>query len=297
MTHDVGIASLLEREGHDLSHAAAAKDASTADVVLEVPSVGASAMEVQAGDFEIKCATKCDFVKKGSAEFLDSPFGEGSGAGKGATKAAQVLEEMYLKLANLQDQLAADPTNGALVKARQALQAKINAQTALLNALAGGGALEAPVSASDEAHLESLRNKLAEIMAKLSESPDDKPLQSMREQLQQEIEDRQRAIAAQKTLAEKRKAMEEKIVQYESKLDKLKSEAGAMPNDATLAKEIARVEATLAELRNSQRVITPQEDCSRVCAKSAGEQSNQNCVRTCVKVIRMMSYKIAKAFL
>merc|ERR1711881_306035 len=124
-----------------------AAEGSGLDAFMEVPSLGATSAEVQSGDFEIKCATSCDFVKKGTAEFLDSPFGsQTNSAGNSAISAAQTLEQMYLKMAKMQDQLAQGPTNPALVESRQKLQAKINAQVALLNAVAGGGALEAPVS-------------------------------------------------------------------------------------------------------------------------------------------------------
>lgn len=299
LTHDVGIASLLEKEGHNMAMGARAEDAQRA-AITELPSAGATAMEVQSGDFEIKCATSCDFVKRGAAEFMDSPFGAQSGsASKGAMAAAQALEELYLKMARLQDQLAADPTNPSLVKQRQQLQAKINAQTALLNAVAGGGALEAPVSNNDAQRLEQLQAKLQQVMIELTKNPDDTPLIALRKQLKEEIADRQKAVEAQKALVAKRQRVESEVATLQARLDQLKAQAGSMPNDANLAKEIAKVEAMLADAQKSESVMNPQEDCSRVCTKpSVGSAaSSENCVRTCVKVVRLMAYKMAKTFL
>ena len=68
------------------------------------------------------------------------------------------------------------------------MQAKINSQVALLNAVAMG-ALEAPVNPNDAAHLEALKEKLKTVSAQLNDSPDDKPLTAMRDQLRGEIAD------------------------------------------------------------------------------------------------------------
>ena len=217
--HDTGIASLLEREGHDMMHRAT----DTGHAILEIPTLDASTEDVQSGDFEIKCATKCDFVKSGAAEFAgDAGL---NGAGEAGIQAAQVLEGQYLQMAKLQDQLAADPTNEALVTQRQAMQAKINSQTALLNAVAGGGAQQAPVSANDEARLAGLRERLEQVMSQLSGSPDDAPLMAMRDQLRSEITDRQKAVDADKVLQSRRHEVAEQISKYDAQLDKLKTEA------------------------------------------------------------------------
>ena len=143
--HDTGIASLLEKEGHNMNLG----QHTQGHAIMEVPTLDATPEEVQSGDFEIKCATKCDFVKSGAAEFAgDAGL---NGAGEAGIQAAQVLEGQYLQMAKLQDSLAADPTNEGLIAQRQGMQAKINSQTALLNAVAGGGATQTPVSANDEA--------------------------------------------------------------------------------------------------------------------------------------------------
>ena len=102
MAHDTRVASLLEREGHDMALGDRAE--AEQSVVLEIPSMGGATPEdVQAGDFEIKCATKCDFVKSGQAEFADAEMGGMNGAGKAAVQATQVLEGLYQKMAGLQD--------------------------------------------------------------------------------------------------------------------------------------------------------------------------------------------------
>jgi hypothetical protein len=290
--HDTGIASLLEREGHDMSLGSHTQG----HAILEVPTLDASAEDVQSGNFEIKCATKCDFVKSGAAEFAgDAGL---NGAGEAGIQAAQVLEGQYLQMAKLQDALAADPTNEGLVAQRQAMQAKINSQTALLNAVAGGGATQAPVSANDEARLASLRERLEQVMSQLSGSPDDAPLMAMRDQLRSEIADRQKAVEADKVLQSRRHQVAEQISKYDAQLDKLKAEASAVPNDAKLAEEIARVQKAKDSAVSSQAVANPSKECLDICAKSKPSRSNdKECVVTCITTLRTMSYKLAKLFL
>ena len=298
MAHDTGVASLLEREGHDMALGDRAE--AEQSVVLEIPSMGGATPEdVQAGDFEIKCATKCDFVKSGQAEFADAEMGGMNGAGKAAVQATQVLEGLYQKMAGLQDQLAADPTNEALVAERQKMQAKINSQVALLNAVAGGGALEAPVNPNDAAHLEALKEKLKTVSAQLNDSPDDKPLTAMRDQLRSEIADRQKAVQAEKALSSRRAEVEAEVAKYDAQLDKLKAQAGAVPNDAKLADEISRVEKAKQDALKSQSVTSPKSECLIICnkARTSGAQHDDSCVRTCITTMRAMSYKMAKMFL
>ena len=300
LAHDTGVASLLEREGHDLSLGKKAEQGVDSSVVLEIPSMGGATPEdVQSGDFEIKCATKCDFVKSGQAEFSDAGFGGMNGAGKAAVEATQVLENLYQEMAGLQDQLAADPTNEGLVAKRQKMQAKINSQVALLNAVAGGGALEAPVNPNDAAHLEALKEKLKSVSAKLNDSPDDKPLTAMRDQLRSEIADRQKAVQAEKALASRRQEVQAQVAKYDAQLDKLKMQAGAVPNDAKLADEIARVEKAKQAALESQSVTSPKSECLIICnkARTSGAQHDDSCVRTCITTMRAMSYKMAKMFL
>ena len=299
LAKDVGITSLLEREGVNMAVGAGTEQQNTAQHMMEVPSLGATSSEVQSGDFEIKCATSCDFVKKGTAEFLDSPFGaQTNSAGSSAVQAAQYLEELYLKMAKMQDQLAQNPTDASLVEQRQKLQAKINSQVALLNAVAGGGALEAPVSPNDERTVEALQAKLEALQARLADNPDDANLQALRSQYKNEIESRQRAIAAQKTLQSKREEVATEISKLTIELEKLQASAGSAPNDATLQKQIQDVTAQIEELKNQQGSMNPSEQCAKVCAKPASSTTSgdQNCVRTCVKTLRVVAYKLAKTF-
>ena len=292
--HDTGIASLLETEGHDMSLASH----TSGHAIMEVPSLDATPEDVQSGDFEIKCATKCDFVKSGAAEFAgDAGL---NSAGEAGIQAAQVLEGQYLQMAKLQDSLAADPTNEGLVAQRQAMQAKINSQTALLNAVAGGGASQTPVSANDEARLANLRQRLEQVMSQLSGSPDDAPLVAMRDQLRSEIADRQKAVDSEQVLQGRRKEVAEQISKYDAQLDKLKAEANAVPNDAKLAEEIARVEKAKNSAVQSQAVSNPSKECLDICAKSKpsrGSGNDKECVVTCITTLRTMSYKLAKMFL
>lgn len=291
--HDTGIASLLEKEGHNMNLG----QHTEGHAIMEVPTLDATPEEVQSGDFEIKCATKCDFVKSGAAEFAgDAGL---NGAGEAGIQAAQVLEGQYLQMAKLQDSLAADPTNEGLIAQRQGMQAKINSQTALLNAVAGGGATQTPVSANDEARLANLRARLEAVMGQLSGSPDDAPLVAMRDQLRSEIADRQKAVDADHVLQSRRKEIATEISKYDAQLDKLKAEANAVPNDAKLAEEIARVEKAKKSAVDSQAVSNPSKECLDICAKSKPARSgnDKECVVTCITTLRTMSYKMAKMFL
>ena len=268
-------------------------------------SVEATPQDVQSGDFEIKCATSCDFVKKGSAEFVGSagvngPNGAGAGSkvGSQATEAAQNLEELYLKMAALQDALAKEPTSEKLIKQRQALSAKINAQTALLNALAGGGAMEAPVSPNDQKRIEAAESKLQAIQAQIAQSPDDPALKSMRDQLKKEIEQRNDAVVGAKKIEEHRKEVTMQLGNLNEKLDKLKAQSGALPNDATLKAEIVKTQEAIAKL--STQDLTPKETCVRTCAQpgmQGKDHGASNCVRMCVKMFRAVTYHVAKKFL
>ena len=46
-------------------------------------SDSASSADVEAGDFEIKCATSCEFVKKGTAQFAGTSGLGGGGVATG----------------------------------------------------------------------------------------------------------------------------------------------------------------------------------------------------------------------
>ena len=179
------------------------------------------------------------------------------------------------------------------------MQAKINSQVALLNAVAGGGALEAPVNPNDAAHLEALKEKLKTVSAQLNDSPDDKPLTAMRDQLRSEIADRQKAVQAEKALSSRRAEVEAEVAKYDAQLDKLKAQAGAVPNDAKLADEISRVEKAKQDALQSQSVTSPKSECLIICnkARTSGAQHDDSCVRTCITTMRAMSYKMAKMFL
>ena len=297
MAHDTGVASLLEREGHDMALGDRAEGGAECCAGNPINGWGHPGGRA-GGDFEIKCATKCDFVKSGQAEFADAEMGGMNGAGKAAVQATQVLEGLYQKMAGLQDQLAADPTNEALVAERQKMQAKINSQVALLNAVAGGGALEAPVNPNDAAHLEALKEKLKTVSAQLNDSPDDKPLTAMRDQLRSEIADRQKAVQAEKALSSRRAEVEAEVAKYDAQLDKLKAQAGAVPNDAKLADEISRVEKAKQDALKSQSVTSPKSECLIICNKARTKgKHDDSCVRTCITTMRAMSYKMAKMFL
>lgn len=289
LAKEAGVLSLLET-----------KEAAPAQEV----SIEATPQDVQSGDFEIKCATSCDFVKKGSAEFVGSagvngPAGAaGSKVGSQATEAAQNLEELYLKMAALQDALAQEPTSEKLIKQRQGLSAKINAQTALLNALAGGGAMEAPVSPNDQKRIEAAESKLQAIQAQLAGSPDDPALKAMRDQLKKEIEQRNDAVVSAKKIEEHRKEVTMQLGNLNEKLDKLKAQSGALPNDATLKEEIVKTQEAIAKL--STQDLTPKETCVRTCAQpgmQGKDKGASNCVRMCVKMFRAVTYHVAKKFL
>jgi hypothetical protein len=293
---DTGVSSLLEREGHDMS---AGSSSASAQLVLDIPALGASSQDVQARDFEIKCATKCGFVKSGAAEFAGSLFGGAtSGAGEAAIKATQILENYYLEMAQLQDKIAADPDNHATVEARQSLQAKIDAQVVLLNSIAGGGAFEASASPDAAARLEELRFKLDHVTARLNNSPDDKALLAMRDQLRNEVADRKHAIDAEQQFQKQRIGIAARVREYDKELRKLKSQAGALPNDARLKADIERIEKAKERAQSSHPFSNPSQECLDICAKSKSPSSaNSQCVVTCVTTMRAVSYKLAKLFL
>jgi predicted nucleic acid-binding Zn-ribbon protein len=289
LARDAGVLSMIE----------------TKESVVEPPavSIDATPQDVQSGDFEIKCATSCDFVKKGSAEFVGSAGVNGVAGSQGkvgsqVTDAAQNLEELYLKMAALQDKLAKEPTSETLIKQRQALSAKINAQSALLNALAGGGAMEAPVSPNDQKRIEAAESKLQTIQAQLAGSPDDPALKAMRDQLKKEIEQRNDAVIGAKKIEAHRKEVSLQLTNLNEKLDKLKAQSGALPNDATLKDQIVKTQEAIAKI--STQDLTPKETCVRTCAQpgmQGKDQGSANCVRMCVKMFRAVTYHVAKKFL
>ena len=72
----------------------------------------------------------------------------------------------------------------------------------------------------------------------------------------------------------------------------------AVPNDAKLAEEIARVQKAKDSAVSSQAVANPSKECLDICAKSKPSRSNdKECVVTCITTMRSMSYKLAKLFL
>ena len=77
------------------------------------------------------------------------------------------------------------------------------------------------------------------------------------------------------------------------------SNQNAVPNDAKLAEEIARVEKAKKSAVDSQAVSNPSKECLDICAKSKPARSgnDKECVVTCITTLRTMSYKMAKMFL
>jgi hypothetical protein len=122
---------------------------------------------------------------------------------------------------------------------------------------------------------------------------------AMRDQLRSEIADRQKAVDADHVLQSRRKEIATEISKYDAQLDKLKAEANAVPNDAKLAEEIARVEKAKKSAVDSQAVSNPSKECLDICAKSKPARSgnDKECVVTCITTLRTMSYKMAKMFL
>ena len=137
-------------------------------------SIAALPAEVEAGDFEIKCATSCEFVKKGMSQFagtsgIGGGMGGGNGGdnglgaqvGRGAMAAADALTDLEMKLQGVQEKLKVSPLDKKLIAQEKKVKAQISAQTLVLQAAAGGGNMpEAPVPAEEAARLASAQSKV-----------------------------------------------------------------------------------------------------------------------------------------
>ena len=132
-------------------------------------SDSASSADVEAGDFEIKCATSCEFVKKGTAQFAGTSGlgggggGDGLGAqvGRGAMAAADALTDLQMKLEGVQEKLKVNPLDKKLISQEKKVKAQITAQTLVLQAAAGGGSMpESPVPQEEAARLAAAQSKV-----------------------------------------------------------------------------------------------------------------------------------------
>lgn len=111
-------------------------------------SMSALPADVEAGEFEIKCATSCEFVKKGMAQFASGTSGIGGGmgggnggdmglgaqVGRGAMAAADALTDLEMKLQGVQEKLKVSPLDKKLISQEKKLKAQISAQTIVLQA-------------------------------------------------------------------------------------------------------------------------------------------------------------------
>ena len=98
-------------------------------------SSAATPVDVESGDFEIKCSTSCDFVKKGYGQFSQA------GIGRGAISLADQLEKLQERMQNLEVQIAASPNDKSLLKSKEKLEGDIRAKTLVLQSAGMFGVL------------------------------------------------------------------------------------------------------------------------------------------------------------
>ena len=88
----------------------------------------ATPVDVEAGDFEIKCSTSCEFVKTGYGQFAQA------GIGRGAIAIADQLQVLQERMQKLEVQVAASPNDKGLLKEKDKLEGDIRAKTIVLQA-------------------------------------------------------------------------------------------------------------------------------------------------------------------
>jgi hypothetical protein len=138
----------------------------------------------------------------------------------------------------------------------------------------------------------------------LSGGADNPVLKAERDKLKREVQAKVLAMQSASTVETKRKQLDSEVSGLSEKLMALRDKAQKLPNDAGIRAEVAHVQEALAKRAKQANNLSPKEECYRVCVHpsvkkpASGDPAHvQNCVRMCVKVMRMLVYKMAKKLL
>lgn len=265
----------------------------------------AEPVDIESGEFEIKCATSCDFVKKGAPFFPSSPLSlNGGGAlGDGAMAAADEIKRLYDQQSKIEQGLKVAPDDKELMDKKRSVEAQIKAQTLILQA-AGGGGVGGSVPPQEEAkRLADAQTKLEALEKDLQANPDDPQLKAERDKLKTEVKAKNEALLAAAEAEKKRRKLDDDVAGMSKRLAELREKATKMPNDPVIANEMKALEKDLSSKASQASALSPKDECYRVCvhpsvkASESDPAHTNNCVRMCVKVMRMLVYKMAKKFL
>ena len=146
--------------------------------------------------------------------------------------------------------------------------------------------------------------QLKAVERQLSGGADNPVLKAERDKLKREVQAKVLAMQSASTVETKRKQLDSEVSGLSEKLMALRDKAQKLPNDAGIRAEVAHVQEALAKRAKQANNLSPKEECYRVCVHpsvkkpASGDPAHvQNCVRMCVKVMRMLVYKMAKKLL
>jgi len=280
----LGVTNFLE-EAPDASDAASAQK--------EAESFAASPLDLETGNFEIKCQTSCGFVKTGT---LTKDMGD-SGSGAAALDAAEELAAAQDELRATQKELMTSPTDTDLQAKEIQLQAQVQDKVQALQAAAG---LPQTVSGLETTavSLAAAKQRLVEATEKYAETPNS-ALEAAVDLEKAEVKKLEAMIKAQK---EPDKDLESKIAKMQRRLKQLKAALAATPEDPALQDEVATVEKALEDKAKEAGSFSPKTSCSRVCMDKEHHSDDEplesgspspNCMRMCVKVMRHLVYHMS----
>jgi len=252
----------------------------------------ASPVDLESGNFEIKCQTSCGFVKSGSL----TDAGQ-SGAGAAALEAAEELAKAQDELRATQKELMVSPTDTALQAKEIHLQAQVQDKVQALQAAAGLPQASSGME-STAVTLAAAKQRLQKAQAKYSETPNS-ALEAAVELEKAEIKKLEALMAAQKNPDAD---LESKVAKMQRRLKQLKAALAATPEDPSLQDEVATVEKALEDKAKEAGSFSPKTSCSRVCMDKEHHSDDEpvdsgspspNCMRMCVKVMRHLVYNMA----
>eukprot|EP00753_Platysulcus_tardus_P020580 PLAT8242.1.p2 GENE.PLAT8242.1~~PLAT8242.1.p2 ORF type:complete len:330 (-),score=192.00 PLAT8242.1:179-1147(-) len=261
-----------------------------------------------AGLYELQCATNCDFVsRKPPLDVDDSRVQATWEAAEGLADAQQRLEAMKLELKE-------DRDNEVLQNRVRKLEADVNEQQENLQAAAG--AMLPPTRRRKLAErLVQAQQYLEQVRDQLGRDPGNPQLKALEHKLAEEARLANSTLYAAVAGANARKKVDAQLQTLRAKLAGLKQQLVASPADPALRAERKRVEASIEDKSAQAGVLSPSKECYRVCSHPrvlpghmrdktgrrllSGEQAAEvdNCVRMCVKVMRVLVHKMAKSFL
>lgn len=295
LTHEVGVASLLE---------------TGEEPVAAVPagSMAATPADVESGDFEIKCSTSCDFVKKGAS-------GGEAVSNKAALIAAQDLGETQQALQRVVQMLAKDPQNKELVEQKTKLELEVADKTHTLQIAVGANVPDTSL-ALEKSTLETAKAELAELDKKLAEKPADPDLLRQKDMLAETVRAKDEAMRAAAEAESEQGKLRDEVSMLRKRLEELQDALKKAPENGMIKEEMDKVQAELASKSAKADTMSPKKECYRVCVHphaggaDAGSAPGgrrllatteakdvNNCIRMCVKVMRMLVYRMAKKFL